>query len=169
MRRPWLRLILSFYSLVFTSEFRGFGLRFLYYPLQSTGACDRGCTLSGARAGPLPVLIVLLLVLKVRFCHGAYARGTGRIGSVDTKAEYGWALLGWVACADKHARDRGLDIGFTGLSHWLLGRTESLYNSPVFPDSPPHLPCPRNVLYLLSMHTFLLIVMDHERTLEPTP
>ena len=76
-------------------------------------------------------------------------------------------FLGWTVWADKHARGREL----MGLFHWSLVRTESLYNSPIFPYSLALPSSPRNVLYLLLIHTFPLepIVTVHERSLELYP
>jgi len=62
-----------------------------------------------------------------------------------------------------------MDRGFLGLSLLAIWTAGSLYNPPAFHYSPTLLPSSRNVLYLLSIHTFLLITIDHERSLGPTP
>ena len=63
-----------------------------------------------------------------------------------------------------------MDIGFLGLPLLAIWTAGSLYHSPIFPYSPTLLPSSRSVLYLLSIHTFLLepVVIDHEGSLEPT-
>jgi hypothetical protein len=53
-----------------------------------------------------------------------------------------------------------------GLFHWLLVKTESLYNSLVFPYSPALLT--QRLVYTLNTYV-PLIVIDHERSLELYP
>jgi len=64
-----------------------------------------------------------------------------------------------------------MDRGFLRLSLLATWAAGSLYNSPVFPYSPVLLPSSRNVLYILSIHTFPLepTATVHERSLEHYP
>jgi len=55
----------------------------------------------------------------------------------------------------KDRKDRTVGREFPRLSLLATWAAESLYNSPVFPYSPVLLPSSRNVLYILSIHTFL--------------